>query len=171
MLVQVLDLDVDTQRLHSEATRLRKRLNNPRQIALQSTDGRDNWLSGTGTQHSAQQFCHINSSLANTYIAELIQRFPGYYRWRLLTLESRHSYTVHRDGRGRSNYRIHIPVQTNPDCYLQFYDSVPEDAVTVGVTHHRLRLGHAYRVDTSDLHTAVNWGTEPRIHLVGEQDQ
>lgn len=171
MLVQVLDLDIDTLRLHSEATRLRKRLNNLRQIALQSTHGGDDWTSGTGTQQTAGQFCIINKTITNSYMAELILSFPDYYRWRLLTLEPRHSYTVHRDGRGRSNYRIHIPVQTNPDCYLQFYDCEPQDAVTVSVTHHRLKLGRAYRVDTTDLHTAVNWGTEPRIHLVGEQDQ
>jgi len=150
---------------------LRKKLGSPPQIALQSITGNDDWSSGTGTKQSAHEYCVLNQSLVNTYLAELIHRFPDYYRWRILTLTPRSSYTVHRDGRGGTNTRIHIPVQTNDHSWLQFYQTQPKEAEPVSVVHHKLKIGRVYKVDTTNYHTAVNWGTTNRIHVVGELDQ
>jgi len=169
--VTELDCPINTLVLHRECMRLRKQLNYPSQIGLQSTQGNDDWVSATGTKTSAHQYCVLNRSLVNTYLAELLEHFPDYYRWRILSLEPRQSYTVHRDSRGGANTRIHIPVETNADSWLQFWSAPPQSGVANTVTHHRLCVGKVYRVDTTNYHTAVNWGTTTRVHVVGEQDQ
>lgn len=59
----------------------------------------------------------------------------------------------HTDGFD-NKLRRHIPIQTNPDawCYSD------------GTWEH-LSLGNVYVLNPRKPHGAINWGTEPRIHL------
>jgi len=169
--VSVLDVDLDHALLQQECVQLLERLGNPTQVCLQTATGEDDWLSGTGRCDTPKMYNIINPSLANSYIEQVLDLFPEYYRWRLLTLESRRIYSVHSDLRPHStqNLRLHIPISTSPHAHMQFWEKYPHDGVhTVRVQH--LAAGAVYTVDTSGLHTAVNTGHQPRIHLVGEHD-
>lgn len=72
-------------------------------------------------------------------------------------LEPRRSYSFHCDG----SQRIHYAIQTNEQAF-------------VFVEMDRLRMwrihipadGEGYMVNTTLNHTAINGGTQPRIHLL-----
>lgn len=51
--------------------------------------------------------------------------------------------------------RFHVPLVVNPACWV-FH----------GGTWQQLEVGHVYQMDPADLHGAVNWGTERRVHLM-----
>ena len=86
------------------------------------------------------------------YINSLIKKFRiGYSR--VLILESKRCYTLHKD----ISKRIHIPIETNDRCFFVLDDEVikmPAD-------------GSVYEVDTTKMHTFVNASPTPRIHIVG----
>ena len=55
--------------------------------------------------------------------------------------------------------RYHLPLQTNPGCW----------SFSAGVWQ-QLEVGKVYQVDPSEVHGAVNWGTEVRLHLMIDVD-
>ena len=75
------------------------------------------------------------------------------------------TYTIHHDG--PKNKRIHIPITTNDQCFLCFYDKIPTHKSINNVSHYHLEVGKVYEIDSSGYHTAVNYGDEDRWHLVG----
>jgi hypothetical protein len=80
----------------------------------------------------------------------------------------RATYSIHPDGLPfRENIRLHIPVITNSKAFLTFYDVMPGDDTTVRVYHANLKAGNSYEVNTTKLHTAVNYGDHDRYHIVG----
>jgi hypothetical protein len=60
---------------------------------------------------------------------------------------------MHRD----PTIRYHLVLKTNPQAFFIFPSggvfSIPAD-------------NHIYRLDTRELHTAINGGEESRVHLV-----
>lgn len=54
-----------------------------------------------------------------------------------------------------SGIRHHLPLQSNPGCWV-FHDGVWQ----------QLEVGRMYTMDPTKPHGAVNWGTELRLHLM-----
>lgn len=150
-----------------------------RQISLQSVTGDNDWFCSVGKIHSLdyreKAYSVLNKDLNGTYIAELInEEYKEYYRWRMLLIPPHQHYSVHSDllhnpatGKTKENRRIHIPVISNPDAFFCYFDDKPEDGTKTTVEYYNLQPGKVYEVNTSRLHSAVNYGDKTRIHLVG----
>ena len=120
------------------------------QLSLTSHSGKDDWECSIGKMEDLE--------------------YPEYYRWRLMKIDPRSIYTIHKDGRGdpnNRNLRLHIPIITNDQAYLMFFNQLPTDNTTVDVTYHNLKVGNIYEINTTNYHTAVNHGNKPRWHIVG----
>lgn len=118
-------------------------------------------------------FSQLNKGLEGTYMGDLIQRFDQYYRWRLLKINPGTTYPIHTDAPHKDlnfpyvNKRIHIPIQTNPWAFFCYLKDRPSDGLETTIKYHHMPVGHAYEVNTSLFHTAVNYGETPRYHMVG----
>ena len=75
------------------------------------------------------------------------------YRTRVMNLKPKTCYTYHKD----LSKRIHIPVETNKDCFM---------IINKDVKHYPAD-GNYYVVDTTQYHTALNASMLDRIHIVG----
>jgi len=174
-LVETIDKDIDSSKIWDEVYNLllvKDRLKNLDQISLTSVSGDDDWTCSVGRianlDHPERFYSTINKSLAFTKLEELLNRYPEYYRWRLMRLEPKRTYSVHKDGKDNAdNIRMHIPLQTNDAAFLCFYVSVPLNQQYSRVKHEHLELGNSYTVNTTGFHTAVNYGDLPRYHIVG----
>ena len=93
--------------------------------------------------------------LMNTYFKNIYDILSEHYRLgrvRILKLDTRTSLSYHRDPEAR----LHVPIITNPGALM----IVDKEA------YHMKADGGVYYVDTTRYHTALNGGSEPRIHLV-----
>jgi hypothetical protein len=172
--VQLVDSDINAEKLKADVFKLLNdhKLFELQQVSLTSISGDDDWQCSVGKIHLLDRperfYSTINKSLHGSYIEELINRYPKYYRWRLLRLLPRETYTVHADSNNqKANYRLHIPVVTNDQAYLSFCTSVPKNKSNVMFYFEHLEVGNSYMVDTTNYHTAVNYGSETRYHIVG----
>ena len=172
-LITVVDKDIDVARLATEVFSLitEHNLSEYQQISLTGLDGSNDWDANSGKirdlLYPEEHYNVVNNALVGTYIAELIQRYSRFYRWRLLKLAPKQSYSVHRDGIERYNFRLHIPVVTNDEALFSFYSTRPANKVRANVYFEQLALGNSYEVNTSGFHTAVNYGANDRYHMVG----
>jgi hypothetical protein len=175
MLVQVIDSNIDHSSIWDELYNLviiKHGLGDLDQISLTSTDGKDDWTCSTGRianlQYPERFYSTINNTLKGTETEKLLNMYPEYYRWRLMKLAPKKTYSVHKDGNDNAdNIRMHIPLQTNEACFLCFYVSVPLNKQYSRVKHEHLALGNSYTVNTTGFHTAVNYGDTNRYHIVG----
>lgn len=90
----------------------------------------------------------------NTYVEYIIERLKEeyhIYRGRFMMLKYKTCLSVHVD----ETPRLHIPIITNPDCFMVVNDQVC-----------KLPYGGTYIVDTTLPHTAINAGKKDRVHLV-----
>ena len=161
------DFDQISQ-LKSELFQLLEKLNlDIPQIAITSLDGNDDWHStwGKKLKYNERFYSTLNKSLQGTIFEEIINQYSNYYRWRLLNVQGNKTYTIHQDG--PKNKRIHIPITTNDQCFLCFYDGIPTHEAVNKVSHYHLQVGKVYEIDSSGYHTAVNYGDDDRWHLVG----
>lgn len=173
--VQQIDDDIDSPRLAKEVLDLYEKNNfgQAQQISLTSVSGNDDWFCSVGRikecKYPEEFYSTINKSLIGTYIHECISRYSDYYRWRILLLLSNNTYSIHTDALfpNKQNFRLHIPVVTNHESFLCFYDKFPVSGETANVHYAHLRCGNSYKVNTTGLHTAVNHGKTHRVHLVG----
>jgi hypothetical protein len=94
------------------------------------------------------------------YINSIIDEY-NLYKARITTLTPRECYTWHRD----LFPRVHVPIVSDPfKCFMIIQSKFdPNDKGEI----HRMPIGEAYYVDTTKHHTAINGGTENRIHLMG----
>jgi hypothetical protein len=174
-MIKVVDTDIDIQRLSAEMHDVisENNLHHLPQISLTSISGDNDWECSAGSlmdlPNPEKYYCVINNALTGTYIAELLQRYHRFYRWRLLIRHPGTTYTVHTDNVNIDtvNKRLHIPVITNDQSYFCFYDQKPADGVITKVKHHHMTPGKVYEVNTSLFHTAVNYGKTSRYHIVG----
>ena len=60
--------------------------------------------------------------------------------------------------------RIHVPLATNPGCWMRFEDE--DDAGKPKPVH--FQVGHAYTFNTLKRHAFGNAGETPRVHLIFE---
>lgn len=172
--IKLIHSDIDNERLASEMFSMINEFNlqeHP-QISLTSLAGENNWINSTGKRnllkYPERYFNKVNEYLKGSYIENCINRYPDFYRWRLMKLIPRATYSIHHDGLPfRENIRLHIPIITNPQAFLTFYDLAPQHDTTVTVHHANLKVGHSYEVNTTGLHTAVNYGMHDRYHMVG----
>ena len=74
-------------------------------------------------------------------------------RTRVMKMTSKTCYYWHND----VSKRLHIPVITNPNCFLVFEDGPV----------HLPATGEAYVIDTTKFHSAMNASKQDRIHIVG----
>jgi hypothetical protein len=172
--VRLVDTDINADLLKQEVFGLLSKydLSNQQQVSLTSISGDNDWWSSAGKIHDLKNperfYSTINKGLNGTYIEELINRYPKYYRWRLLRLLPRETYTVHADSNNQmSNFRLHIPVVTNEQSFLSFCSSVPKHKTNIMFYFEHLEAGNSYMVDTTNYHTAVNYGPATRYHMVG----
>jgi hypothetical protein len=172
--VKLIHTDIDHERLSKEIFQLIDYfdLSEHPQISLTSLAGENNWINSTGKRHllkyPERYFNKINEYLVGTYIAECINRYTDFYRWRLMKVIPRATYSIHPDGLPfRENIKLHIPVITNSKSFLTFYDVMPGDNTTVTVHHANLKVGNSYEVNSTGLNTCVNYGDNDRYHIVG----
>lgn len=173
--VQTVDNDIDAEQLAKEILDLYTSNNfgAAQQISLQSVTGNNDWFCSVGRikecKFPERYYNKINNALEGSYIEQCINRYPQYYRWRCLLLESRQTYSIHSDAihPNKDNFRLHIPVVTNPESFLCFYNEYPVSGKDNLVRYEHLECGKSYRVNTTGLHAAVNHGKDLRVHLVG----
>lgn len=177
MKVRQLHTDVDVERLQNETQQLIElhlQDYHESQISLTSVDGDDDWTSGNGGCLDGSIYRTINQSIQNYYIAELINRYPGYYRWRILRMHPRSSYSIHRDGGWASdshkNFRIHIPVITDTQSLMLFYPKNIFETDRCQLEAYRMKVGNTYITNTTGYHSAINHSNQTRIHIVGEKN-
>lgn len=127
-----------------------------KQTSIQYADRDDVFLSATGTLQpgrSEQEYNLINPLFVNTPFEDVVKEYK-LVRTRLMWLEPRTCYSIHRD----QSVRLHIPLVTNEDCKFIF----PEESEMF-----YLPVGGAYHVNTNKTHSFCNFSAEPRLHLLG----
>ena len=150
----------------------RKAFLNQTQFVITSKTGDNNFTQGAGTEGRPEDYTTINTYFEESIVSDLITKFPDYVRWRILCVRPRQTYSIHNDGwrKGYKNKRLHIPVVSNPDAFLVFYESKLVGNGSQRIEHHNLKVGEIYEVDTTGYHTAVNYHpSEERIHIVAER--
>jgi hypothetical protein len=178
--VQHLSADVDSNALKQDIDQLVQDhgLQDAVQISLTSMSGEDDFTCTIGriaeVKYPERAYRTPLKCLAGTYLESIIKQYPEYYRWRVLKLPPRTVYSIHHDSiNGWENHRLHIPVVTNPHAYLTFF----EDIVSHDHVDHRdakmiyLHPNNVYNVNTTSLHSAGNYGTQDRIHIVAVKYQ
>jgi hypothetical protein len=101
---------------------------------------------------SEWDYNNLNDLYKNTIIEELIKKY-NLFRTRLMWVEPKSCYTLHKDHSGR----IHIPIITNPNALFVFRKGFMFN----------LEAGKIYYTDTRLEHTFANFSEEARLHLVG----
>lgn len=100
-----------------------------------------------------KDFAVINEFFCNRSVEKIINHF-SLYRTRIMKLEGRSCYSIHKD----QTWRLHIPIQTNSNCFF-YFPKYKQDFY--------LEQGKVYLVNTSELHTFVNTDLTERYHLLG----
>lgn len=128
------------------------------QIICQSLkENPDDWYTGIGRidtleDQQEEEYCHLNSALAGTKLAELIKHY-NCFRTRIMLMPPRQCYSVHAD----PTPRLHLPIKTNSQCWMiwpkhnQCFQMMP---------------GDLFSADTTKPHTFINGSEEDRIHVV-----
>lgn len=89
----------------------------------------------------------------NTPLGELLEQLGPIGEARLLKLSSAETYTAHAD----PDDRYHVAIVTNPYSYIIDLDNQ--------TLYHLPVDGRLWRMDTSKIHVAANFGGRDRIHL------
>lgn len=144
-------------------------LQDAKQISLTSIDGNDDWTCSIGSildlPYKEKFYSKINKSLEGTNIYNLIQENKQYYRWRAMKVPPHGTYTIHKDGKSTiTNIRCHIPVVTNDQAYMIFFG---EDKNNLNPSLYHFDCGKIYEVNTTHYHSALNFGSEDRWHIIG----
>lgn len=174
--IRLIHNDIKIERLRAEVYELldKHQVNNNKQLSLSSSNGDDNWYDGVGhPKGKPYLFNKLNNSLKGTYIGELVSRYEKYYRWRLLILPPVDCYSIHQDvGDDRNlkyHYRLHIPVVTNVESLVLFFNHEMVNNSKGYAEYHNLLPGNSYLFNAGNFHTAINGNrNQTRIHLVGQ---
>lgn len=117
----------------------------------------DDWHTGIGRiseldYQDESLYRFLNYGLDNTPLGNLIKKYSA-FRTRILALDPRHCYTVHKD----PTPRIHIPIITNSESWMIWpYNEECK----------KLKPGTVYWTDTRKPHSFLNGGDDIRIHIV-----
>jgi len=147
-------MPLDIEKIKSELKLLPKF---DEQICLQGTKDNLDPFWGVGKWNEKYEMGYKETDF-NTFIFDLpyvnsILSDLKMYRTRVMNLKSKTCYTYHKD----LSKRIHIPVETNKDCFMIINNEVK----------HYPADGNYYVVDTTQYHTALNASNQDRVHLVG----
>ena len=172
--VKLLDTNIDSNQIWQELYPILEAhdLLDVPQVGLTSLSGND-WFDCVGKisdlRHPEKYYSTVNTPLKNTVVERIINHYSSFYRWRLLKINPKQTYSIHKDAFSEKhiNLRLHIPLITNPHAFLCFYKDAPVPGKDVTVRHEHLKEDCSYIVNTSGLHTAVNYGTTHRYHIVG----
>jgi len=93
------------------------------------------------------------SEFKNTPLGNLLDSIGPIGEARLLKLSSAETYTAHAD----PDDRYHLAIITNPHSYIIDFDNQK--------LYHLPVDGKLWRMDTSRIHVAANFGGRDRIHL------
>ena len=102
---------------------------------------------------SEKDFNIIHKNFKNTEFEKIINDF-NLVRSRIMLLHGKRCYSIHQD----QSWRLHIPIETAPDCLFYFPDHKE---------HFHLEEGKVYKVNTTECHTFLNANEEDRIHFIG----
>lgn len=154
-------LDLDQARIITSEL-LNKGLLGPHhpQLCLTSRpDAIDPLYDGAGMSvHPERDFSVLNPLFEGSVFHSLLSEISEPYgRVRLMYLEPRKSYSIHRD----VSRRIHYAIETNPQANLL----VEMDRFRMWKLHIPAD-GRGYKVNTTLPHTAINGGEVARIHLL-----
>jgi hypothetical protein len=158
MLFRNLEKILEFEKIHNEVMSIIDRVGFVgNQIILQSINNDEEWHLGVGAIEELQQkderkYSNVNSSIKNTEIEKIIDRYQG-FRSRIMMMDSRKCYSVHRD----PTPRIHVPIVTNNQCWMIW----PYNNLCASMP-----IGNIYYTDTTKEHTFLNGGLEARIHLM-----
>ena len=95
----------------------------------------------------------LKEEFKNTPLGNVLESIGPIGEARLLKLSSAESYTAHAD----PDDRYHLAITTNSYCYLQDLSNQK--------LYHIPADGYIWRMDTSQIHVATNFGGRDRIHL------
>lgn len=158
MIFRSLEKIFEFEKLHREIFEIIDRVGfKDNQIILQSLTDSEEWHLGVGSieeleEKDERKYSNINASIKGTEIGKLIEKYNG-FRARIMAMDSRKCYSVHRD----PTPRIHIPIITNEQCWMVWpYNNVCAN----------MPIGHVYFTNTTKVHTFLNGGLDLRIHLI-----
>ena len=124
-----------------------------KQVGLQYKRNDDPWTSSVGKSKGLEfLYSNLNPFFKETIFETIIQKFK-LFRTRLMWVNPFCCYSMHKD----HTLRIHIPIITNPECYLVFKNTTPQ----------HISVGNVYLVNTKEEHTFINCSNQSRLHLVG----
>lgn len=164
MLVQTLNEISNFSKLHNEVNLLLEKLQpGTSQISCQMTQEHiENWQESIGSLSNLKNkleksYCHLPDSLKGSEIEKIISEYKG-FRARIMIMETRKCYSIHKD----IFKRVHIPIVTNDQCWMVWpYEN----------ECHQLEAGKSYITDTTKSHTFINGHNNlTRIHLVMSVD-
>jgi len=155
--------------LIAEATDLVQRIpfkNNQTQFSLQvQADDDCDWYGSCGRIQQADRkidekdFKFVHPELKGSAIEKWLLSFNvPVFRARLMVMNQRSTYSIHRD----PTPRIHLPLITNVQCLMCF--------PVAQVMKHLPADGTSYMVDTTAPHTFINCSAEQRIHIVASTE-
>jgi hypothetical protein len=125
-----------------------------KQAGLQYKENEDCWNSAVGKHvDNDLKYNNLNPFFKDTEFEKIINEFE-LTRSRFMWIYPYSCYSMHSD----QTPRLHIPLITNPDCYIIFKPSSK-------ILH--LEVGNIYKTETRIPHTAINCSEFPRLHFVG----
>lgn len=108
---------------------------------------------GYVTESKYPESAFVNFMHDMPYVNSMITEY-GMFRTRVMNMKAQSSYTLHRD----PTPRIHFVVA---------HDNHVASSVVIGDRIYQLDVGKVYWIDTRQWHSAVNFSTDNRIHIVG----
>jgi len=135
--VTLLDTDIDSGRLARELYHLLDQypeLKSQTQISVTGSHEDDSFDCGNGRivdlPTEENNYSTVLKAFHGTYIEECVKRYSDYYRWRLLCVTGRKCYSIHSDSiHNLTNLRLHIPIVTNSECFMTFYETYPTEGI------------------------------------------
>lgn len=162
-MVQKLNVKIDLQKLlelyqhaqnHFPWTNTYPTLQSGISVAEGQEDDLLGCCGGNFTQEQEKLYSQLPPFYQNSYIFELSSLLQlKIFRLRWMQLTGKSCYSFHQDW----SRRLHIPIITSKDSYFLFQN--PLELA-------QLEVNHAYVVDTTRVHTAMNTGSQPRVHLI-----
>jgi hypothetical protein len=158
--IRKTEAKIDLERLRIEAAKLLwddKLQQSYTQVSIQ-TDGADDWTNSAGSRIGVKEsvWDKIHPALAGSWWeTDFFPSLPWkVYRTRIMVMEGRRCYSIHKD----DNPRLHIAITTTNQS--RFIFTTPPEITHIPAD------GHVWWVDTRNEHTAINASMEPRVHLL-----
>tara|TARA_B100000575_G_C22562988_1_gene357623 strand:- start:25 stop:516 length:492 start_codon:yes stop_codon:yes gene_type:complete len=155
-LLQTVDHQTILKEANSVKVQLKKGWGDVDQIGLQGYKPNQHfsvWKASVGKGNKLEfPENYFKYELFNLPLINSIIKKYNLKRTRIMKSDSKTCLTRHQD----MSKRVHIPVITNPDCFMTIEDK-----------NYFLEPGNVYLTNTTLPHTAVNASKYIRIHIVG----